>query len=109
DDDERAVGVYRPDATSVAGDVVAQPAHTGRTGINLALDRGPLVGRGATEGTVASAGLHDEHEAGAVAFETFQGRPRGLNGPLDEGLGVGHRPLLESLDRKSTRLNSSHD
>src|SRR5262249_56744917 len=96
-EDERAVEVDGPHAPSLARDVVAQPADAGSPRVDLALDRGPFVGRRPTQGTVSRAGLDDQHEPRSVPFETLEGRSCGLYGPLDENFRVRRCPLVESL------------
>src|SRR4030095_16270278 len=82
--DEGAVGVDRANTPPVTGHVVAEPAHAGRAGVDLALYRGPLIGCGATQRPVPRARLDHENEPCAVAFEALEGAPGGLARPRDQ-------------------------
>ena len=77
--------------------MVAEPADAGRAGVDLALDRGPLLGRCAAERPVARARFDHEDQPGTVTLEPLEGRPRGIDRRLDEGLGVRRRARLEAF------------
>src|SRR2546427_2096655 len=77
--------------------MVAEPADAGCTGVDLALDRGPLFGGGAAERLMARARLDHEDQPRTVALEPLERRPHRFDRPLDEGLGVRRRARLEAF------------